>query len=129
MATRATPALSKEQKALISLGRAAEWFVVADREAREARRQRNERSLPCQRSHPDEIPCFRVGIDRVWNDEDLEFLEQDPLPRGKWCKNCRYTAPLHGAAWWAYHHRRSARAAMTAAYRRLVRLREAGSRS
>jgi hypothetical protein len=116
-------ALSREDKALLALGRAAERFVEADREAREARRQRNRLSHPCERNHIDGIPCFRLGYDRVWSEEGYDFVDTDPLPEKKWCKSCRQTAPLHGTAWWGYYRRRSARAAMTAAYRRLIRLR------
>src|ERR1700681_3764216 len=81
MRVKATdPPASREQRALLGLGRAAERFIAADREAREIRARRDAWSLPCERDHPDDIPCFRIGIDRVWSEENLEFLEQDPLP-------------------------------------------------
>lgn len=115
--------LNREERTLVSLGRAAERFVEADRYARAARRQRNDQSLPCQRNHVGDLPCFRLGTMRVWSEEEFELVETQALSARKWCKNCRHSAPLHEAASWGYYQRRSARAAMTAAYRRLVRIR------
>ena len=118
---RSSLARLKERTVLLCLGRAAARFIEADREAKEARRVRNAGWLECTRTNQHDIPCFRVGLDLPLTGDawSLDYPGEE-LPREKWCRNCRHTAPLHGAARWAYYRRRSARAAMMAAYWRLV---------
>jgi len=117
---------AREMKALLSLGRAAARFVVADREAREARRRRQACGFSCERDHADGTPCYRVGGMRVRSYEDVDagYLKEEHLPLAEWCDWCQHTAPLRSAFWVASRSRSKARASMIASYWRLTRLRE-----
>ena len=57
---------TKEERALLALGRAAEEFIVLDRRAREIRQRRNDLLISACRNHPpeedDTLFCFEVGV-------------------------------------------------------------------
>jgi hypothetical protein len=117
------PTLTREERGLLALGRAAEHFVASDREARAIRAKRNELGQALWYNHYDEDhpPCFEVQITVEEEDGDTWT---DRLPVEKWCEDCRKYAKAHDEAAAAYFDRRSARQALTAAYRRLLKIRE-----
>ena len=120
---RRSQQLTREERALLALGRAAERFIVADREARAIRAERNQLGQMLCYNHPndDDVACFDVQV--TIEEEDGETWSQRQ-PIENWCEDCRKYAEARDRAVEAYHDRRSARQALTAAYRRLLRIRE-----
>jgi hypothetical protein len=124
---RAAPRrLTPEQRCIFTLGKVAERFVAADRLAREMRQRRNSLREYAQHAHDDADPCYLIDANHnVDLDEDCQREDDgNRLPVSDWCEDCRRYAEAYEAAVDAYYTRRSARQALTAAYRRLVRLRE-----
>lgn len=124
---RAAPrGLTPEQRSIFTLGKVAERFVAADRHACDTRQLRNSLRERARHTHDDADPCYLVcANDNADLDEGYQRKGDDNrLPASEWCEDCRRYAEAYEAAADAYCARRSARQALTAAYRRLVRLRE-----
>jgi hypothetical protein len=124
---RAAPrSLTPEQRCIFTLGKVADRFVAADRNARELRRCRDFLRERAQYAHDDADPCYLIGANHNVDLDEGHQAENDDkrLTESEWCEHCLRYAEAYEAAIDAYYARRSARQALTAAYRRLVRLRE-----
>jgi hypothetical protein len=117
--------LTPEERAIFTLGKNAERFLAADREAREIRERRDLHLGRANSNHWEDTPCYQVGIEERhdWDEGDEDTDDAEQLPVSDWCDECRYYVGARQEAFFAYHKRRSARQALTATYRRLLRLR------
>ena len=62
---RAAPStLTSEQRCIFTLGKVAERFLTADREAREIRRRRDFLRERVHYVHDDSTPCYLVGVNK-----------------------------------------------------------------
>jgi ribosomal protein L37E len=127
---RAAPAsLTPEERSIFTLGKNAERFVAADREAREIRHWRNLLLQSVNSTHLDNTPCYMEGVkDQFDRDDEQDTNTEETLPASEWCEDCRRYAEAHNAAVFAYYSRRSAKGALSAAYRRLLRVRQSASK-
>lgn len=124
---RAAPrSLTPEQRCIFTLGNVAERFVAADRHVRELRQRRDFLRECAQYAHDDTDPCYLVGANHNLdlNEGYQREYDDNGLPVSEWCEDCQRYAEAYEAAVDAYYARRSARQALSAAYRRIVRLRE-----
>ena len=127
---RAAPAsLTPEERSIFTLGKNAERFVAADREAREIRHWRNLLLQSVNSTHLDSTPCYMVGVkDQLDWDDEQDTNTEEPLPASEWCEDCRRYTEAHDRAVFAYCRRRSARGALSSAYQRLLRVRQSASK-
>lgn len=123
---RAAPAcLTPEERTIFTLGKNAERFLAADRQAREIRERRDLYLGNVNANHGEDTPCYQAGIrDRFdWEDDEEDTEPEEGLPVSQWCAECCRYVEAAEEAFFAYHRSRSARQALTATYRRLLRLR------
>jgi hypothetical protein len=121
--TRSIPK-TREERALLSLGRAAEAFVAADRQNREAQHERRRLKESAYFEHLEATPCFEVFFPGDPDEEaplDEQFVA---LPVSEWCDACQLYAKALEFSSAASYKRGRARRAMIAAFRRLTALRQ-----
>lgn len=96
--------------------------------AREIRERRNHLLETVDLAHLDDTPCYEVGVkDHLdWDEDEEDEDAEEPLPVSDWCEDCSRYAEAHSEAEVAYWERRSARQALAATYRRLLRFRQDG---
>lgn len=123
---RAAPAtLTPEERSIFTLGKNAARFLARDRQARQFREQRNFLRRQADSAHGDDTPCYAISInaDSRHDPDDIDLEQDHDLPVSEWCDDCRRYGEARNAAAFAYLYRRAARQSLTAAYRRLLRLR------
>jgi hypothetical protein len=124
---RAAPAtLTPEERSIFTLGKNAARFLARDRQARQLREQRNFLRGQADSAHGDDTPCYAISInsDSRYGPDDIDPEQEYGLPVSEWCDDCRRYDEARNAAVFAYLYRRSARQSLTAAYRRLLRLKQ-----
>ena len=125
---RAAPAsLTAEERTIFTLGKNAERFLAADREAREIRSWQAFLRQSVNSTHLDSTPCYMVGINDLDWDAEQDTSAEETLPASEWCEDCRRYTEARDSAVFAYYRRRSARGTLSATYRRLLRVRQSAS--